>query len=196
MARRCKQCKTEIKAASKCTDIIEKKGYCGASCLVIHTREKNKLAAAKKFKAETRRLKEENKSLLQTCVDAQQDVNAMIRAVDEYLGFKCIATGKPISDAGHFYHAGSKYRISWLRYHHANIHGQGAQSNRYVGGGDALKYIKGLENRYDQQYINELEEFKIMEDQGLWPKPTKEDIQAMRKWCREMTRKYKKMTNS
>lgn len=137
--------------------------------------------------------KERIKSLSTICSEAQKDVNAMIRALDMYHGYKCIASGQDISDCGHFYHAGSKYRISWLRFHHANLHGQGAKSNRYAGGGDALNYVEGLKSRYGTKYIEELKDFKRCEDLGLWPKPTKEEVRAMATWCRAMTRLYLKM---
>lgn len=197
MPRRCKQCKTvELKPARQCVDIVEKKGFCSIDCLAAMAKSKTKTAADKKARAKTQIDRERIKSLSTICSETQRDVNAMIRAVDEYHGHRCIATGSPIADAGHFYHAGSKYRISWLRFHHANIHGQGAKSNRFAGGGDALNYLNGLKERYGQQYIDELEEFRRCEDQGLWPKPTREDVKAMAAWCRAMTRIYKKMNNN
>ena len=194
MARRCKQCKeVEIKPARQCTDIVEKKGFCSIECLAAMGKAKNLLAKEKERRKKTAEDKERIKSLSAICSEAQRDVNAMIRAVDECHGHRCIATVEPISDCGHFYHAGSKYRISWLRFHHANLHGQGAKSNRYAGGGDALNYINGLEARYGKQYIEELKDFKACQDQGLWPKPTRVEVRAMASWCRAMTRIYKKM---
>jgi hypothetical protein len=190
--RRCKQCRAvELLAAAKCTGIIEKKGYCSIECLAQHSRERRIKADAKKTAQRRKADVERIKSLSEICSDVQRDVNAMIRAADIAAGHTCIATGAPISDCGHFYHAGSKYRISWLRFHHANLHGQGAKSNRYAGGGDALNYLNGLRARYGQRYIDELEDFKRCEDSGLFPAPTRDELRAMQRWARAMIKIYK-----
>lgn len=194
MARRCKQCRSvELLPAAKCADIVEKKGFCSVECLVLTQRKKVEAAKLKERKRQHRADKERIKSLATICSDAQSDVNAMIRAADAAKGFRCIASGHAIADCGHFYHAGSKYRTSWLRFHHANLHGQGAHSNRYSGGGDALNYLNGLRERYGQQYIDELEDFKRVQDQGGWPKPTREEVKALAKWCRAMEKIYRGM---
>ena len=189
--RRCKHCKEYF---------LVSEGYkfpSGFFCSMEHASEwakdKARKERAKKDRAKNKADKERIKSLSTVCSEAQKDVNAMIRAADIAHGYRCIASGQPISDCGHFYHAGSKYRISWLRFYHANLHGQGAHSNRYSGGGDALNYVRGLHDRYGEQYISELEDFKECEDQGLWPKPTREEVRAMAKWCREMTKIYQRM---
>jgi hypothetical protein len=194
VTRRCKQCKlVELKPARQCVDIVEKKGFCSIECLTAMARRKNIASSEKKARIKAQQDRERIKTLSAICSEVQRDVNAMIRAADEYLGHRCIATGEPIADCGHFFHAGSQYRISWLRFHHANLHGQGAKSNRYAGGGDALNYLNGLRERYGQTYIDELEDFKRCQDQGLWPKPTREELRAVAAWCRAMTRIYKRM---
>jgi hypothetical protein len=165
----------------------------GFFCSIDHARQwaynKNKRAA----KARTRDDLDRIKSLSEICSETQRDVNAMIRAADQHLYGACIATGGPISDAGHFHHAGAQYRISWLRFHHANIHGQSAQSNRFSGGGDKLNYLSGLVARHGQTYYEELEDFKRCTDSGLYTAPTREELKGLAAWCRAMTRIYKKL---
>lgn len=177
---------------------LKAKGYCGgAECFDAITADAVSKTRADREKAERKQHaqdKQRIKSIKTVCSEAQRDVNAMIRAVDIYLGYSCIATGAPISDAGHFYHAGSKYQISWLRFFHANIHGQGAKSNRYAGGGDALNYMEGIIKRYGHDYLNDLQEFKRATDCGQVPAPTREEVLAMAKWCRAMTKIYKNKT--
>lgn len=193
MPRRCKQCRiVELPPAAKCTDIVEKKGFCSIECLVLMQRKKAELAMLKERKQQHKADRERIKSLTEVCSEAQEDVNAMIRAADISAGYRCIASGSEISDCGHFYHAGSKYRTSWLRFHHANLHGQGVKSNRYIGGGDAINYMQGLRERYGDVYFAELEDFKRVQDQGGWPKPTREEVRALAKWARAMTRIYKR----
>lgn len=190
--KRCKNCQDWFAADSMMK--TPRGTFCTMSHAIEWGRKQAKAKAEKARKAKHKADKERIKPLSNVCAEAQRDVNAMIRAVDEYHGYRCIATGEPISDCGHFYHAGSKYRISWLRFHHANLHGQGSQSNRFAGGGDALNYAKGLEARYGSRYIEELDDFKLCEDQGLWPRPTKEEVRALAAWCRAMTRIYKRMS--
>ena len=51
MARRCKQCKeVELKPAAKCTDIVEKKGFCSVECLAAMARDKRIESETKKEK--------------------------------------------------------------------------------------------------------------------------------------------------
>jgi hypothetical protein len=195
MTRRCKQCKdVELKPARQCVDIVEKKGFCSIECLTQMTRVKiakaEKVRRNKKNQADRQRIK----PLSTICSEAQKDVNAMIRAVDELHGHACIATGRQIEHAGHYVHAGRKYRISWLRFFHANIHGQNGESNSKQAG-DAVNYREGMVQRYGEQYVRELEDFKRCEDSGIFQAPTKDEVLAMAAWCRAMTRRYKKMQN-
>lgn len=189
--KRCKHCKTYGPVGEML------KAPAGTFCNAEHATEwaSQRVGAAMRKRAGQKKREDLQriKSISTLCSEAQGDVNAMIRAVDIALGYSCIATGAPISDAGHFYHAGTKYRVSWLRFFHANIHGQGAQSNRYTGGGDALNYMEGIINRYGHDYLNDLKEFKRSTDSGLVPPPTKEELTQMAAWCRAMTRIYKKM---
>lgn len=182
----------ELKPARQCTDIVEKKGFCSIECLASMAKVKvakaEKTKAAKKKKSDLQRIK----PLSTMCSEAQRDVNAMIRAVDQLHGHGCIATGLQIEHAGHYIHAGRKYRISWLRFYHANIHGQNGESNSKQAG-DAINYRAGMIQRYGEQYVRELEDFKRCEDSGLITAPTKDEVLAMAAWCRAMTRIYKKM---
>lgn len=191
-------CNREIK--SLIGYALTKKGWCGnEACRYAITQ--SELAALesklKKSNREQSKITQADKlrimPLSTLCSKVQHDVNAMIRAADIAMGYSCIATGATISDAGHFYHAGTKYRVSWLRFFHANIHGQGTKSNRYAGGGDALNYMEGIIKRYGHDYLKDLQEFKRATDSGFIPAPTKEELTQMASWCREMTRIYKNM---
>lgn len=166
--------------------------------------EKQRRAKEREFKRDRkekiRKAKQEHNERKQAilplgtlCSKAQEDVNAMILAVDRYLRNYCIATGNEIEHAGHYHHAGTKYRISWLRFMHFNIHGQSHESNVHKSG-DSANYRVGVVERYGQDYFDSLEEFKRLEDCKLIPAPTREEVIAMRKWCRAMTRIYKKMS--
>lgn len=99
---------------------LSAKGWCGASvCLDAIAKCAQQDLAKKKAKIDrekTREAKERIETLERLCSRRQSDVNAMIRAVDQLIYGKCIATDQAISDAGHFYHAGSAFaaRMSCL----------------------------------------------------------------------------------
>lgn len=169
----------------------------GTFCTMSHAIEWGRKQAQKKAdsarKVKHREDKERIKSLRTVCSEAQKDVNNMIRAVDKYLGYRCIATGREIEHAGHYVHAGSKYGISWLRFFHGNIHGQSLESNVHQAG-DSVNYRIGLVDRYGEDYVKDVEQFKLMTDRGEIPSPTREEVYALSAWCRAMTRLYKRMS--
>ncbi len=135
MARRCKcGCSTELPPASKCSDIIEKKGYSSVECLTSHTREKLRIKLQKEQKkrnAEFKRKVKEND--LKTRKDAaKRACHKYIRERDK--GKPCICCGRPLGvkyDAGHFLESGNNPKI---RYHEDNIHAQSVYCNQYKGG--------------------------------------------------------------
>lgn len=119
------------------------------------------------------------KTLSQVCREVQLDVNRYIVLRDRLNWETCISCGKrDITDAGHFYHAGSKYRTSRLRFDNRVIHGQCAHCNRYSGGGNHDGFRSGLIQRYGAYYLEELEDLKRAADQGqLAPLAKEEAIQ-------------------
>ena len=168
---------------------------CSIDCakeLAVAKLNKKKKADQATANKRSRKEKQDIKPMATICREAQKVVNTMVTTIDRGMGYDCIATNQKISDAGHYYHAGSKYRISWLRFMHFNIHGQGAKSNRYGRGTEeAEDYAAGLVSRYNEQYLTDLREFKRMTDSGMVPAPTREEVAGMVKWCRAMTKIYK-----
>lgn len=137
--RRCKQCKTDIMAAAKCTDIIEKKGYCSVECLAEHVRSARKASTARKERKAMREAKERVKTRQQWLEEAQSAVNKYIRLRDA--GKPCISCDRR-DDGTHQRHA-SHYRsrgaCSSLRFHEDNIHASCAQCNGVMSG-NILEY--------------------------------------------------------
>lgn len=118
------------------------------------------------------------KPLSRLCAEAQRDVNAYIRARDAHKG--CISCPSDlVDDAGHFFHAGSKYRTSRLRFDHRVIHGQCAKCNRYAGGGNMHGFIDGIRQRYGAQYLADLYELKAQADRGELVRLTKEEVRQI-----------------
>lgn len=126
--RKCKQCKTEIKLASKCTDIVEKKGFCSIECLYQHA----KSARLAKEKRELKKKKRELKTLNELKDESQKAFNAFIRERDK--GLSCISCGKPDHGVRHASHYRSVGGCSYLRYDESNVHASCDQCNTHKSG--------------------------------------------------------------
>ena len=143
--------------------------------------------AEKRERKKTRQMRESIKTLSQLCQEAQKEVNRYVRLRDAGKG--CISCGSPnASDAGHFFHAGSKYRTSPLRLDPRNLSAQCPKCNRYSGGGNAVEYMHGYIKRYGQGAFDELVAYKEAVDRGEVPNLTKDE-------AREIKRKYRKLAN-
>lgn len=183
MARRCKRkpCTTELPPASKCRDIIEKRGFCSVECLTAHSREKLQKDRERKIKKEVREHREKTKTLSQVVSDAQVWVNRVVVAEDRNKGCISCPDGE-VTDAGHYFHRGSKYRTSPLTLDRRNLNGQCEACNRYKGGGNQHEYRLGYIARYGQKAFDDLCEFKAAVDRGEVPSLTREEAkEIMRK---------------
>lgn len=124
--------------------------------------------------------KERIKSLSTLCSEAQVAVNKYIMARDRAAGYACISCGNPnITEAGHLYHAGSKYRTSRLRFDHSVINGQCGDCNRYQGG-RPLEYSQGFIARYGQQAYDDMQELKRKADSGELEPLTKDEVRQIK----------------
>lgn len=179
--RKCKQCKAvELRPAAKCENILEKKGYCSVKCLNQHTIDKRISAQEKKERKVMREAKEKFKTLAQHVTDTQSHVNRLVVYEDRLKG--CISCGSTeVSDAGHFFHKGSKYKTDMLTLFRLNLNGQCQACNRFKGGGNQYEYQKGFIARYGVEKFNELEEFKRSTDRGEVPKLTIEECKRIAK---------------
>lgn len=156
---------------------------CSMECALVVTRKD----AEKRERKKTRQMRERIKTLSELCQEAQTEVNRYVRLRDADKG--CISCGSPnVSDAGHFFHAGSKYRTSPLRLDPRNLSAQCPKCNRYSGGGNAVEYMHGYIKRHGQEAFDELVAYKEAVDRGEVPSLTKDE-------AREIKRKYRKLAN-
>ena len=186
MARRCKhsQCKAELPPASKCTDYMQKRGFCNVECATQCGLERAGKAKERKERKELREAKERIKTLAQHVTETQAHVNRVVVAEDRYKG--CISCGSPnVTDAGHYFHKGSKYRTSPLTLDRRNLTGQCRACNAYKGGGNQHEYRLGYIARYGQEAFDDLCEFKASVDRGKVPSLTVDE-------CRAIAAKYRK----
>jgi len=151
-------------------------------CAIQYANKETGNRREKEFKQETKRRKESIKSLKTLCSEAQVEVNRVRLRQDVIAGYKCISCGvRPPENAGHRYHAGSKYSISWLRFLDRNINGQCIYCNKHVGGGNAEAYDIGFVDRFSQSELEDLKEYKRETDRGEIAAPTRDDVIALKK---------------
>ena len=186
MARRCKHsdCRAELPPARQCEDFIQKKGFCSVECLAKHGSEKAQERRDKELREYVRKGREKLKTLAQHVTDAQRYVNRLVVAEDKRQG--CISCDSPeVSDAGHYFHKGMKYRTSPLTLDRRNLNGQCQKCNRYKGGGNQHEYREGYIKRYGQEAFDDLVDYKASVDRGEVPSLTVEE-------CKEIAAKARK----
>jgi len=173
MARRCKNkaCTKELNAASKCTDIIEKKGYCSIPCLTQHTRDKKADAIAKKERQELRQAKERIKTRQDWIRDAQRWFNKWVRLRDA--DQPCISCQRHHTGQYHAGHYRTTGACPELRFEPLNVHKQCSACNNHMSG-NIVEYrinlvkkigadkVEWLEGKHDPKKwtIDELKEIK------------------------------------
>jgi hypothetical protein len=149
---------------------------CAKLLAQVTDQKKREKEQSKKTKADRERIK----SLSTLCSEAQAAVNKYIMARDRAAGYACISCGNPnITEAGHLYHAGSKYRTSRLRFDHAVINAQCGDCNRFQGG-RPLEYVQGFIARYGQQAYKDLQELKRKADCGELKPLTKDEVRKIK----------------
>lgn len=171
MARKCRHCRTELPPVKQCTDIVQRKGFCGIKCLGDHSAKKNAermQKACRKEKDETQKAKRERlaNDLSHQKGRTQYVFNAFIRALDD--GQPCGSCGKyqcgSIWDAGHVRSVASAPE---LRYDPRNCFRQGSGCNRgnrrsakLTRRDDATvqqEYKRRIAEKYGQHYLDWLE---------------------------------------
>lgn len=189
--KKCKVCKAEFMPWStlqRCCGKIE----CAVT-LVRGEAEADKRRWAREEKRKLREAKANLKTLVQWCKEVQRDVNRYVMARARIDGRVCISCGSPdISDAGHFIHAGSKYRTNRLRFDLRVLEPQCQHCNRFAGGGNGNAYRDGLMLRYGQERLDEIADLKRQADSGELLPLSKEEVREIGKQYRALTRQLLK----
>jgi len=153
MARKCKECKTEIHKVKDCKLFFEAKGYCCIPCMAQHGLEKARDAQAKKERKELKARKEGLKTRGDHAKDTQTDFNKFIRLRDT--GLNCISCDKPPKkkNAGHYRSVGAAPE---LRYEELNCHLQCEHCNTHLSS-NAIEYRINLVKKIGQDNVDWLE---------------------------------------
>lgn len=149
---------------------------------------KQTVMQAKVERAETRRRKEDIKTLPQLLKEAQFEFNAYIRLRDA--DKPCICCGLPLGagevggayDCGHYRSVGS---APHLRFDERNAHAQRKQCNRW-GAGRAVDYRIGLIQRLGSDIVGALEANNVIH------KWTKDEVREIRDCYRQKAKELRK----
>ena len=191
MTRRCKNgCWAELPPASKCTDILQKKGFCSYECLIQHGRKKAKDKAAKEKAKEQEwvddfrrdiatpaKAKERIRSRTEWLSILQDLVNQYvlhIRDKDEPC-CTCGTTNQYIKyDAGHCFTRGARPE---LRFEETNIHRQCSSDCNVHHSGRQAEHKEFIRKKYGADHLAKLE------DRTQWPslKDTFPDNESIKK---------------
>ena len=160
--RKCRRqsCRTPLPTA-KLSDKWQAKGFCTLDCMAGHGMDKAKTARERQHKAETKARKDRIKTRRQWVDEAQKLINAIVVIEDSSKGCISCIDGKvnPVSDSGHYFHRGNKYRVSPLTLLRANLNGQCVPCNQHEGG-KQHEYRIGFIARYGEAAFDDLCEFK------------------------------------
>jgi hypothetical protein len=159
---------------------------CSLECRKELGRQRERKRVAKEARKATRVALDNLKTLSQLCAETQKAVNLYIRIRDFGKGCISCPTGK-VTDAGHRFHAGTKYRTSRLRFDHRCLNGQCEDCNRYNGGRPA-DYDEGYRARYGEAAWQELHELKRQADRGELLPLTKDEVRQIAIDHRRMAR--------
>ena len=148
--------------------------------------------AARVAKAETRRLKEEQKNLRTLLAEAQTAFNEFIRLRDA--GLPCICCGMPFEpmkpggsmDAGHFR---SRSTAPHLRFNEDNVFGQRKNCNR-PGGTTYSKFRSGVLARIGAERL------EAVETNYTDHKWTRDEVRAIRDHYRAKAKQLKKESHA
>lgn len=148
-----------------------------------HKEAKKREKASREQKRRDKQRLEQMKGLAEHVRDTQKLVNKVVVLEDRPKG--CISCGSmEVTDSGHYFHRGSKYRVSPLTLDRKNLNGQCRHCNSYKGGGNQHEYRIGMIERYGQKRFDDLCEMKEGVDRGEIPKLTIEECKEIQKWAK------------
>lgn len=174
--RRCGACKTYFRPEQTFPGTVS---WCSPECGLIVAQKRVPAVKAKQARAEraqTTEARERIRTLSEWVSLVQEDVNRVVVAEDRYKGCISCTTGR-VSDAGHYFHRGSKYRCSPITLDRRNLAGQCNHCNTYQGGRQH-DYQIGYIARYGQAQFDALCEYKMAVDRGEIPPLTVEECKA------------------
>jgi hypothetical protein len=134
-------------------------------------------AQKREQRADKAKVRERLKTLSEWVTEAQGWVNKVVVLEDKPKG--CISCDSPlVSECGHYFHRGSKYRVAMLTLFRPNLNGQCGHCNRWKGGMQH-EYRLGFIARHGEAAFDELVEFKRLTDCGEVPILTVDDCKRI-----------------
>ena len=146
--KKCRVCRAEF-APSRPMQRV-----CSVECAVAEARDKRERAQAKQQRAESREVRQKLKRRADYTKEAQDAVNAYVRARDA--GQPCISCGTMDASAWHAGHYRSVGSTPELRFNPLNIHRQCAKCNTHLSG-NLIGYRRGLVDKIGADMVEWIE---------------------------------------
>ena len=160
--------------------------WCSDDCALTVARKRVpavKASQQRQERKDNKEAKDRVKKRTAWVADAQKLLNQIVVIEDAPKGCISCKEGKPVTDSGHYFHRGNKYRVSPLTLLRLNLNGQCTDCNRWEGG-KAHDYMEGFIERYGEAKFLELSEYRRAVDRGEIPPLTIEQ-------CKELIAEYK-----
>lgn len=194
--RLCRYCKARKRREEML--LVPVGAFCSTEHALAWSRE-NRLRAQAKAAQERRKegrkqhkeAKEKVKKRTAWVADAQRLLNQIVVLEDGPKGCISCNEGKPVTDCGHYFHRGNKYRVSPLTLLRLNLNGQCELCNRWEGG-KQHDYMEGFIARYGEAKFLELVEFRRKVDCGEIKPLTIEECKARIVEYRERLKQLKR----
>ncbi len=152
--------KVKLKKCKNCAKLFTPKRStlevaCSVNCALNLNKSKLLVKGTKEFKAAKIEV-----SIGENRTELQRNINLLSRMIDASFGFNtCIDCGKPMNKQIHGAHFHNVKGHEHLRFNLHNIHSSLSQCNKYSSE-HKVGYIKGLEQRYGIDYLNQVEALK------------------------------------
>ena len=176
--RRCRICDSEIPTASKCLTMICKKRLCSIDCAATWGQQKAVTQRERAQKTAHRADKERLKTRQRWVDDAQKLMNRIVVIEDKPKGCISCFSGNKVTECGHYFHRGTKYRVSPLTLLRENLNGQCHQCNSKEDG-RPHDYMTGFIDRYGKKAFDDLAEYRLSVDRREIPALTIDECKKL-----------------
>lgn len=191
----CKICKEKFEPKNVSTEVVCQKYDCKVD-YAMQIVAKNKASKEKEQKRkntqETKKAREELKTLSDWHSDLQKEINTIVRLIDK--DHPCISSQRPLGksyDAGHLYGRQSNPHI---RYHLFNIWAQSVHDNQHKSG-NQLEFVYGIEKTFGTQIKDYCLSLKGLPSLKLSINQIKEFIPKAREVVKHLRLDDRKYTN-
>ena len=155
--------------------------WCSPDC-ALTVAKKRAPAGKAKIDKHVRAVNKQDKERLKTrqkwVDDAQRLMNRIVVIEDKPKGCISCFSGNEVTECGHYFHRGTKYRVSPLTLLRENLNGQCHQCNSKEDG-RPHDYMTGFIDRYGKKAFDDLAEYRLSVDRREIPALTIDECKKL-----------------